>query len=175
MTLADSTRVKSPGWFSMSSHCTPISSMRTGMNDGIWNESPVAEPTEMKTPKPGRVWKVPSPRKAKFLAWPPSDSAPMRTEADTEMKETMTSVVPAAPVSSRKPTALSVTNVDSLISSVSTLSWKASTLPSVNVRAIRNASVSCVPSGLRSSVVTRSMSEAVKALPGKSRAPPVAM
>ena len=82
---------------------------------------------------------------------------------------------PVAPVSRRKSRAVSVTKVPSRISRVSTVSWNAWTLPALNVRAMRKASSSMVPSGRLSSAVTRSLSVAPKDFPGNSFAPPVAM
>ena len=73
-----------------------------------------------------------------------------------------------------KSRAVSVTNVEMLISSVSILTLKASTLPSVKVSSRRSASSLSVPSGLRSSAVRRSVIVAVIGLPGKNVAPPEA-
>ena len=85
------------------------------------------------------------------------------------------SEVPAAPVARRKSRAVSVTKVPRRTSRVSMLIWKAWTLPAAKVTAIRNASVSAVPSGRRSSAVSRSEIVAPNAPLGKSLAPPEAM
>ncbi len=175
VTVADSVRTKSSGAFWMSTHWMPSASMRTGRNDGHWNESPVADPTERNTPKPCSASKVPSPRIAKLRPSPPMTSAPMVTFAPIEPNCTIRSEVPAAPVSRRKSRAVSVTKVPRRTSRVSMLIWKAWTLPAAKVTAIRNASVSAVPSGRRSSAVSRSEIVAPKAPLGKSLAPPEAM
>ena len=52
VTLAESTRTKSSGWFCTSAHSTPMESIRTGMKAGHLNDAPVALPTERKIPKP---------------------------------------------------------------------------------------------------------------------------
>ena len=53
VTLAESTSTKSSGWFSTSSHSTPIASMRTGRNAGHLKLSPVAEPIGEEDPEAG--------------------------------------------------------------------------------------------------------------------------
>jgi hypothetical protein len=175
VTDAERMIVKSSGAFSGSIHCTPISSMRIGRKDGHWNVEPVAEPMPRNTPNPRRTLNVPSPRKWKLRASPVSARGPMFTVAPIDSNESMTSVVPIAPVSRRRLRARRVTKVPKWISRVSIVSWKASTLPFVNVRPMRKASVSFVPSGRRSSVVSRSSSVALNGFPGNSLAPPVAM
>ncbi len=95
------------------------------------------------------------------------------TFAPTAPKET-SSWLAAAPVLSMKSRAVSVTNVEMLISSVSILILKASTLPAVKVSSRRSASSLSVPSALRSSAVRRSVIVALIGLPGKNFAPPEA-
>ena len=175
VTLAESVRTKSSGWFSTSSHWMPMASMRTGRNEGHLNESPVADPMPRTTPKPVLALNPPSPVIAKLRPSPVRLSPATVTRAPTDVNETISCDVPAAPVSSRKLTAVRVTKVPSRISRVSTTSWKASTLPSVKVSVARNASSSRLPSGRRSSAVARSLRVAPKGRPGKSWAPPVAM
>ena len=114
--------------------------------------SPVAEPTPRKTPKPLFALNVPSPRNAKLRASPEISTGPIFTFAPTDWNET-SSCVALAPVSSLKSRAVSVTNVESLTSSVSTWNWNESTLPFANVSWRRIASSFVVPSALRSSAV----------------------
>ena len=109
VTLADRVSTKSPGLLVTSAHSMPIASIRIGMNDGNLNASPVADPTERNTPKPWSVTKVPSPRNPKLRASPPITREAMDTRAPTDWNEIIRLVVPAAPVSSRKSRALSVT------------------------------------------------------------------
>ena len=52
VTLAERTSTKSSGWFWMSAHSMPIESIRTGRKEGHLKLSPVAPPTDRKTPKP---------------------------------------------------------------------------------------------------------------------------
>jgi hypothetical protein len=92
----------------MSAHSIPIASIRIGRKLGHWKLSPVAEPTLRKTPKPGFVLNVPSPRNAKFRASPLSSTEPIFTFAPTDPNETSSSLS-AAPVSSMKSRAVSVT------------------------------------------------------------------
>ena len=136
--------------------------------------SPVALPTDRKIPKPPYVLKVPSPRKPKLRASPDSSRPATLTMALTEPNRT-SSPLALAPVFSEKPRALRVANWPSWTLSVSIWSWKESMTPPLKVSWARNASVFTLPSGLTSSAVVRSTIDAVKALPGKSVAPPVAM
>ncbi len=108
VTLAERMSTKSSGALSTSSHWMPIASMRTGRKVGHLNESPVAEPTERKTPNPGSALKEPSPRIAKLRPSPPSTSEPIVTFAPTAPNCTMMSE-PVAPVSRRKSRAVRVT------------------------------------------------------------------
>ncbi len=174
VTLAESTRTKLPGSFSMSSHWMPIESIRTGRNAGHLKLSPVAAPTPRKTPKPGRASKVPSPRNAKLRASPLSSRVPIRMTAPTETKDTR-SWLAEAPVFSRKSFAVSVTKSPILTPSVSMVSWNESTLPLVKVSCARMASSLGLPSGFLSSAVSRSLIVALIDLSGNSVAPPEAM
>ncbi len=109
VTLADSVSTKSPGLFSGSSHWTPSASIRIGRNEGHLNESPVAEPTDKKTPKPDSALKPPLPVNAKLRPSPAITREPIDTWAPTEPKLTIRLSVPAAPVSSLKSRADRVT------------------------------------------------------------------
>ena len=93
VTLAESVRTKSSGWFSMSAHWMPIASMRTAGTTGHLKPSPVAEPTPRKTPKPGFALNVPSPRNAKLRASPASSSEPILTFAPTGLERDQLLVV----------------------------------------------------------------------------------
>ena len=109
VTEAERVRTKSAGAFSMSSHWMPRASIRIGSQVGHWKESPVAEPTERKTPNPVWVMRSPLPVKPKLRPSPPMLSEPMVTAAPTAPKYTISASVPAAPVSSWKSRAVSVT------------------------------------------------------------------
>jgi hypothetical protein len=76
----------------MSRQVMPISVILIGSQAGHLKLAPVAEPTLMKTPKPGFVTKVPSPRNAKLRPSPPSTSEPIVTSAPTERKLTISSL-----------------------------------------------------------------------------------
>ena len=173
VTSADRISTKSPGSFSISSHWIPISVIRMGRKEGHLKDAPVALPTPMKTPNPRLVTKVPSPRNAKLRASPESSNPPIVTIAPIAPKETISSVSPA-PVFNMKSTAVKVTKVPSLISSVSTSNLKASTRPLLKLSVKRIASSSCVPSAFTSVASLRSFTVPETALPGKKRAPPVA-
>ena len=73
VTLADRVSVKSPGSLGWTSgQLIPIDWIWIGRKLGHWNDPPVGDPTLRLTPKPGKVSKLPSPRKAKSVAVPPS-------------------------------------------------------------------------------------------------------
>jgi hypothetical protein len=101
VTDADRVRTKSVGSFWMSAQVMPISVILIGSQVGHLKLSPVAAPTLMKTPKPGLVTKVPSPRKAKLRPSPPSTSEPIVTSAPTERKLTISSLAAADVLISR--------------------------------------------------------------------------
>ena len=173
VTLAERVRTKSSGWLSMSAHSIPIASIRTPRNDGIPKPSPVAEPTPRKTPKPGLVLNVPSPSEREVARLAAQLEAPILTFAPTDWNETSPRSRPA-PVLRKKSRAVSVTKLESLISSVSTLNLNASTSPPAKTSSSRIASSFGEPSGLLSSAVWRSVIVAEIVLPGKNFAPPEA-
>jgi hypothetical protein len=171
VTLADRIRTKSPGCFSMSSHWMPIASMRIGRNEGHLKLSPVAEPTLRKTPKPGLVLNVPSPRKAKLRASPAISRPPIFTVAPIAWNETI-SCWALAPVFRLISRPVSVTRLPSVMFIVSTLNWNESTLPPENVSWRRIASSFGVPSAFLSSAVLRSVIVAENGRPGRNFTPP---
>ncbi len=149
--------------------------MWIGRKLGHLNESPLSEPTLRKTPKPGRVTKLPSPLKPKLRASPPIERPPALICAPAEPKATI-SWSSAAPVSSVKSTAVIVRNEPSLIFSVSALNLKALTLPSAaNSSVARTASVSgCSGRMSVGSEVVRSVIEPEIVRPGRNVTPPEA-
>ncbi len=172
VTLAESVRTKSSGCCSMFSHWIPICVDADARSGGMPKLSPVAEPTLRKTPKPVFVVERPVaeerevPRLAGDL-----DRADLHLRADG-LRTTTSSCVASAPVSSLKSRAVSVTNVESLTSSVSTLNWKESTLPLLERQLEADGLVVRRAVGLRSSAVLRSVIVTEKVPPGKSFAPP---
>ena len=173
VTLADSVSTKLAGSAWMSGHSMPMAVMRTGSQLGHLKLSPLAPPTERNTPKPGRVWNEPSPRKAKFRASPAMTTLPTFTSAPTDWKLTSGSSS-AAPVSMLKPRAVSVRNEPSVIRIVSASKRNAETLPSSNSSVARIASVSGRPGRSVGSEPTRSLIVAEIGRPGRNRTPPVA-
>ena len=173
VTLADSVRTKSSGWFSMSSHWMPIASIRIGRNDGHVKASPVAEPTPRKTPKPVFALNVPSPRKAKLRASPPSSSEPILTFAPTDERDELLRRARAgvehevARGQRDERRELDLERVDVELERVD-LAVRGTSA------ARRSASSFGVPSGLRSSAVGAVGDRGGERLPGKSFAPPEA-
>ena len=174
VTAADKVKTKSLGSFCISAHCMPSSVIRIGNHEGHWKLPPVAEPTPRKTPKPGLVTKVPSPRKAKLRPSPVNRSDPIFTSAPTAPKLTSSSFA-AAPVSSIKSCPVRVTKLPSVTLKVSTLNLNDSTFPSSNSIVARIASVSGRPAMSVGSAVVRSLMTAEIGRPGKKRAPPEAI
>ena len=87
VTASDRVRMKSSGWFWMSAHSMPMALMWTGSHSGHLKLLPVAELMVRKIPKPGFVLKLPSPRKAKLRASPPSSNEPIFTRAPIDWNE----------------------------------------------------------------------------------------
>ena len=175
VTDADSVRTKSPGVFSMSAHWMPISSILTGRNDGHLNESPVAEPIDRNTPKP-----VPRAERAVAEELEVAGFTAERQRSDVDGRADRLErqhdvgragrarVEPEVAGAQRDELAeLDLERVDRQLERVDSAL--------VKVSAMRNASVSGVPSGRLSSAVRRSVSVAENGLPGNSLAPPVAM
>ncbi len=173
VTLAERVSRKLVGSFWMSGQLMPISLILIGSHDGHLKLSPVAAPTLMKTPNPGLVTKVPSPRKAKLRPSPPSTSEPIVTSAPTERKLTISSSA-AAEVLMAISVAFSVRKEPSVIFNVSALKIMPLTLPCSNSRATRTASVFGTPGAMSGSAERRSLIVAETALPGRNFAPPEA-
>ena len=157
----------------MSAQVMPISVILIGSQLGHLKLAPSAAPTLMNTPKPGLVTKVPSPRKAKLRASPPSTSEPMVTSAPTERKLTISSLA-AADVLIRRSVAVSATIEPRVMRRVSAWKIRPLTLPFSNSRETRTASVSCTPGAIGGSTEIRSEIIPETALPGRNLTPPEA-
>ena len=173
VTVADKVSWKSAGSAWISRQVMPTSVMWMGSHSGHLKLPPSAEPILRKTPNPGLVTKVPSPRKAKLRPSPPRSNEPIVTSAPTAPKLTSSSLS-AAPVSIIKSVAVSVRKEPSVMRRVSALNCSPLTLPSSNSRPTRRASVSGIPEARGGSEI-RSVMLAEMGLPGKNLAPPEAI
>ena len=101
VTSADTISLKSSGLALMLRHWMPISVGRMGSHSGHLSFLGSMESAAKKTPKPARVWRVPSLSRPKLVIVPPSASGPAATETPSASNPT-TGLMPVAVVSTMK-------------------------------------------------------------------------